>query len=741
MSIIIRIKETGEVFDIPSPFALELNNTSPVFNDLGSKSVTVSIPRSDHNKRLLDYAHRVDIENKPKMKIPVIISSGSYIREGMLYLASAYNTSRTFGITIAFNEGIMYETMENIMLTQLNLPVRTFDDFDSILAYLNKLFTEDAADAELSVFPVNLIREKYTYNYEDNEYESQLSVNLNLYGDNYRELRVIDHTDIVYDGKLVNTAVPIGYGITPFIRVWKLLELIFEHFGYKVRENPFKKHFQLKRLCILNNVVDAIVFNEINYAQLVPDVTVSDFLQSLYCRFGLKVFFDGNRNEVHLHLLKDIFYNTIVPRIDLASELDIDYTVPKQLKLSVAKNLEKSSTEFETYEEFLVKYNNTVDEVIEHQPVKSGIVYYPKTGLFYQVATNEGYATKMISSIHFDWNKKAEGLEVEDITSIDECLTMEEGASYFIYYAVNAMLANTDLSIGQKRTVDLMSGENKLAFAYDMGKAYNSDDNGNIINYWGHNYGSIFPLEASSNSGRYQKDPDGREFIYALTLIGKDGAFNHFFKEFDAFLRHSNNVIKFEMNSLPYELSDVDYSKKWMIQNQPILMDKVDYTMGLERGTIKTKVEGRSIHLYSPYDLEKEQLLPIPDPIRYKWELEHNKDLIIEEKKVELEIYYTKNRPPNANPGSLYRFISCTIKPNSIEDPNPPTDYGLWYLPPTDQQYINQTRIAVTKHPLNAIYIITYELFEFNTGWTEGKYEDRQVMNYSSFLYPVLDNR
>lgn len=698
-------------------FALEMKNTSPIFNDLGSKTVATGLPITPNNCRIFGFANRLDIDQKPNSVIEVIVSHGSYTREGVLYLSAGYNTEKSFPITIAFNEGIMYQTMEDLLLSKLKIKPRVFDNFVDILTYMNRLFSQDATDEELSVFNVYLKKEKFTEEFEGNESEQIGWVRLNdpeIY--DLSKLQIVDRTDIVVDGELKNISVPQGYGITPFVRVWRILELIFEHFGYKVKSNPFKEHFQLKRLCVLNNVVDAILWNEIDYAQLMPNVTVMEFLESLYCRFGLKVFFDGNKNEVNLRLLKDIFANNDADKMNLGSELDPEIAIPKQIKLTAAKNLEYSKTEFDTYEEFLAKYNNTVDIAIEGQSIRNdGIVLYIKNGFFYQQPIR-GLAKK-ISSIHFDWNKNEEGFEIEEITSVDECITMWEGLSHVPYYAVDARLAYSDLGItkadasveDKKDFYGILNGENKLAFIYDMGLAYSERDD--ITYYRGYNYGSIFPYEVDEDSCRLQKDKYGNEFIYSLTMVGEHGAFNQFHKAHDAFLRHSNRLVKFEINALPYELSDIDYSKKKIIQNQPILLDKVDYNIGQEKNMINATIEARSLHLYKPYDLEKEQFISTPEPIFSKWEFYNSRDGRINDKLIERRSYWMRWCE-----AAGFKFKSYDIAPKSIfipepiQDPNPPTDRDKWYLPPTWQQLKNHAKIGESKHNCRIICRLVYEI-------------------------------
>ncbi len=745
MSIIIRIKDTGEVFDIPSPFALEENNTSPIFNTLGSKTVSADLPKSDNNSRLFGYAHRLDIETKPKSEIPVIVSYGSYSREGVLFLSAGYNRSSSFSVTIAYNEGIMFQKMEDLSLPNLKMPIRHFSDFDNIIAYMNKLFKEDAGNEELTVVCVGLKEEKYNMGIRGKSEEFTWIPYLNE-PDKDGMLKIVNKIDIAVNNEQVTISTPKGYGITPFVRVWKILELIFEHFGYTVNSNPFKEHFQLKRLCVLNNVSDAIVWNEIDYSLLMPNVSVMQFLNSLYCRFGLKVFFDGNKNEVSLRLLKDIFSSDRSLKMTPSSLLDIDLSIPKQIKLSAGRNLDKSETETDTFEEFLKKYNNTVSTAYSgNSPMQNGIHYFIKTGLFYHKPIRA--LEKRISSIHFDWNKKDEGYETEEITSVDECITMMKEESHIPYYAVAQRLVYSDIVISKQNeegqteiisSVDVLSGENKLAFIYDMGRYYNSDENGNI-SYWLFNYGSIFPYEGSGHSSKLQKDIDGNEFIYALTFVGEHGAFNQFHKAYDAFLRHSNRIVKFDINYLPFELSDIDYSQKMIVTNAPVLLDKVNYALGLEKERISATVEARSLHLYTPNNLDIEQLIPIPEPIKYKWQIDNDKEQSIINGVEYYDAiygapgYFPENDLPWLNEND-YRFKKVSFEEK--DDPNPPSDFGLWFLPPTDEQFQAQTKIGFTKHQVKGLVLLHYEQ-KLDQGWTPESALIGGGFEYNGFFIPI----
>ena len=83
------------------------------------------------------------------------------------------------------------------------------------------------------------------------------------------------------------TSLPEGYGVAPFLYVHRVLDFIFSEFGYTITENPFKTDKELSSLVILNNAADCCVTGILNYADLMPDCTIEDFLNALYVRFGL----------------------------------------------------------------------------------------------------------------------------------------------------------------------------------------------------------------------------------------------------------------------------------------------------------------------------------------------------------------------------------------------------------------------------------------------------------------------
>ena len=110
------------------------------------------------------------------------------------------------------------------------------------------------------------------------------------------------------DSEYKDIKVPIGYGISPFLKLHVLLQLVWKYLGFNLIENPFREDFQLSSICVLNNTWDTIVAGEIRYSDLMPDCTIEDILSMVWGKFGAVYFVDSNTKNVRIKLIKDILH-------------------------------------------------------------------------------------------------------------------------------------------------------------------------------------------------------------------------------------------------------------------------------------------------------------------------------------------------------------------------------------------------------------------------------------------------
>lgn len=747
MGVIIRVVSTGEVFDIPKAFALENTITSAFLSTDGSQAIPVSLRITDKNTAIFGFANRPDRRKKANKEIAVIIKKGSYSRTGTLHLEDVNRTEGTYLARIVYDESNLYNQQSKLKLNELpNLPV-VYKPTDVLIQEMNELMTIDNLDSPLTVFKV-FLKNEGTYKVEIENGEVIEIVDFPLNDFNYRNgdinpSLVIKHTIEIGKDSGVSTIKSLkGIGISPFVRVWYVIDRIADHFGYQVGTNPFKTHFQLRRLTLLNNTADAIVADRLFYSDLMPHVTITEFFQFLWARFGAKVFIDGNTNTLNIKLIKDSINYTESTLLSVSGELDINEATPKQLKLSAAKNLEDSGTDTDSYEEFLRKYNNTIGDMRRDYYVEGiggvlldelrGVYYHSPMSKYDSEGKEYGYPP-VLSSVHFDWDKKEEGLEYEEITSPDECLTMYQSLGFGEpHYALEFALYNSVMEVDKK--IQNRSKPNRLAACWDMGQYYKGD--GVVVREeQGYKYGSIFPyIQVDETTYNIYIDREGNKFNYALTWIGKHGCFENFWKEYDAVLRHSNDTVKGKLNLPTFNFSTLDPSVPYIIGNQKMLLKDFKYIVG----TIDVdnqEFNAMTLGLYEPYDLDQEQSHPVPDPILYKWELRNNREQKLQERADKYETDFVET--------PVVKFVSCSWVIN--KDDNPPTMDGSAYYPPTKEEAETEAQRGTSEHRLEATYTIrTYQFISIPNGQSEWRYIDisqgRETILYEGFFTAVDRN-
>ena len=92
--------------------------------------------------------------------------------------------------------------------------------------------------------------------------------------------------------------------------------------------------------------------------------------------------------------------------------------------------------------------------------------------------------------------------------------------------------------------------------------------------------------EKADTEGTYASYTNGNDYVniykYSLVFRGEDGAFNRFFKEWDAILRHANNTLSGEMNLDKIGLSRINTGRPLLISGQRLMIESVKYTLPLQ---------------------------------------------------------------------------------------------------------------------------------------------------------------
>lgn len=603
MSIKIRKYEGGEVFDLPSGYVIEGEKNNPVFEKKGSQTVPIALPATIKNNRLLNFPFRLDRSERQEETTRVIVEAGSSQQMGLLSVNSA--SPKSISSTIGYDESEMYVQFGTMQLRDIpELPVLDFggnnisERVDSVLFHLTAVMKQQV-DTDYYVFPVLL---KYEFVTEENvtksytEILNDIDTNI-IYPDSpngrIAELKALSNRSIIRyeNGEEIEISAPKGYGVSPFLKVYRILELIFEHYKFKLTENPFKDHRQLKKMVVLNNCMDTILTGKLSYKDLMPDITIQDFLDSLFAKFGMLYFVDSNSRTVRIKFLKDIITNGDVDRINLTkfknNDPNISFSSPKQLRLKMNRDNESTEILANTFEEFLEQYNNQFTDSFSFNEPGTGVnvngrisqvfrKYHSRYVVLniFNIETTEYYT----SSDFFDWDKKTSGIAYEDIEMKDLCIPFSDIIGYSIqntmgyppYYSVGIKHLYTEIVVnGQSQ--NNVENPSKLAFLFGWGLTKHSEQ---------YRFNYFFASQFNQDINGYTiKDEQNNEYDISLTCNRVYGLYNRFWKEYDAFIRHSNQEVNCDIHLSDLELMNFKIDNQVIIDNQPYIARQIKYKL------------------------------------------------------------------------------------------------------------------------------------------------------------------
>ena len=679
MSIKIRKQDTGEIFDLPSDYVIEGEKNNPLFENKGSQTVPIAFPATGHNNRLLDFPFRLDKTFRQVDDLRVIVDTGSFQQQGLLSVNSA--SKEVLSANIGYDESEMYAQFKDMQLREMPI----LDEYEfgpedytttDILQHLTSIMKQEIED-DYYVFPV--VVKNYDFENESgkhraweiiNDINAGYSTSTVALGD----LKALEERTIArFEGnEQIELSAPRGYGVSPFLKAGVLLDIIFRNYNFTIVENPFREHRQLKKIVVLNNTMDAVLTGKLYYRDLMPDSTIQEFLDGLYAKFGMLYFIESNTKTVRIKFLKDV----VTPEGNVSEDFSkfkteeptITFSSPKQIRLKMNRELEGAKVLYDTLEEFLEKFNNqftdsNYNQANSTQEYDNRLHRYSIVNVFKLVTGNT--FDRIFSSDFFDWDKKTKGVDYEEIEMKDLCLSFSDyDLLRLLEYTVDFKHSYSDIIIAGETQENIVNPA-KLAFAFAWGRQAKSG-----FSYF---FASQFNTDANGNA---IADSDGNRYDISLICNREDGLYNRFWKQYDAFIRHSNQEVacRFNLDDLT-KLSAKMYETVFL-DNQPLLIKQLKYK--LNRPDSITECVFRSLRIYKPYDLEREQEIPVYERQKYYWAWQSTE---------------TPGRPS----GTILleeSFPDGYFTVNGIQIPVS----NLSFLPPTEEQYLNnEQRIHKTK--------------------------------------------
>lgn len=391
---------SGSKFDLPENFTISVEDNSVMTGKQGSFSLPIDLPWSDNNVKLIHYPTRHDRKHAFVSLLEVSVSAGLWVRRAKLNIDSA---QEGIGISceLYFGESRFYQEIENVKLPDIFASVirndyNMYADLDTrIRAWLNhfeKVQTGEWTD-DYYVFPVCALMEKHEEKQADN------ALSADVY---YEQYTILNRPDVPTAREIIVDGIPYssgqyagatetnaagktfyklaahktwtfqesvdpdsnfityqkGYGATPFLKYTTILQRIFQHFGYSLLVSEFADNPAFKALCYINNTADAIMDGLIHYSQLVPDKTISEFMEHVENSFGVEFIFNEINNTVKPRFWKDLLTESPTKSVDglLEDYPKINYASPKSLRLTTEKSALEDKLTYNSFNELFQKY-------------------------------------------------------------------------------------------------------------------------------------------------------------------------------------------------------------------------------------------------------------------------------------------------------------------------------------------------------------------------------------------------
>ncbi len=314
------ITANGEL-ELPKDFSMKIEKTNPILSENGDASVPATLPASSHNMEVLGHCERIDKADRYFNKLDAILSVGPVTKRGHLVIDTIQPRNGIDAVFAMDNSDLYVQSKEKSLKEIFGsanngegYSVRLGNSLNSAMMALQAVYDGVVQNADYMIFPVYVspyVNGDKTYYQLNNEISNTGYL---VYGQ--REVREGDES----------VTVPTGYGISPFLRLHRILDILFSILGYTVTYNCFSSA-DYKDLVLVNNCSDILCKDLINlyYADMVPSCTLSEFLVWLNDKFHVQAFINSESKKVKIVKMEDILGG--LEDIDLTGIMEKDMEV------------------------------------------------------------------------------------------------------------------------------------------------------------------------------------------------------------------------------------------------------------------------------------------------------------------------------------------------------------------------------------------------------------------------------
>lgn len=617
--------DKGKTYQLGEGAKLEVERTNPFFNDYGETTTPLDIPASDYNRMILGYPDTFGLREK-MVAANVSIEDGEYFAQCRQIVLSAQhkgNISSSFYI----NDGSFYSKIQNVKLKSIfkDEMIPGCSTIDECISFCRSLI--GGKNENYDIFPVLLTDDSG----KDTGYDYKI---LNGWGNQqklpdakywrfkntggYEYVAAPDAYDFVtcagksnrFQGEFNRTEyvneIPVsltrGYYISPFIRTNYVLKRVFKYFGYDLQENFFTRTEPFTKMVLVNNVIDVMVNGHIRIEDLLPDVSVSDFLSVFRKKFLCEFVSDEGTHQASIIFLKDAVESA--PAADLTRQMTeeptLSYKTASDYKRVVLRAKHQADSDAED------SYDDQKDMLAKN----TGAYFDKVDGCFYKDGYSGNYHVKSkIGEGSQSYDTGEEDTDTQDIeipemipetrtlkyrqSADDDTISREMGR--FLYIGSYATL-NSSMKVATEDNSE--SSEEAVTTPVMLAFPYVSTDGmpcGTVTAYDIHyEYDNRFgPPSHASEESLCRKI-----FDYALVYNGDDGIFEKFYRQYDLLLRNSLQELKVKLLLTQSQKQNLPSYAKVVIRGVSFFFNKLKFTLGGK--SEPTESELRTIALTTP---------------------------------------------------------------------------------------------------------------------------------------------
>lgn len=635
--------DKGKAYQLGEGAKLEVERTNPFFNDYGETTSPLDIPASDYNRMILNYPDTFGTRDK-MVATNVSIEDGEYFAQCRQIILSAQrkgNISSSFYI----NDGSFYSKIQNVKLKSIfkDEMIPGCTTVDECIEFCESLIRGE--NENYAIFPVLLTDDSgmdtgYTYKILNKIGRSDYLPNANYWrykdGGGYEYVPAPRKYGFILVGtgtrylwnkfpttEYVNE-IPIsldkGYYISPFIRVNYVLKRVFKYFGYDLKENFFTKTEPFNKMVLLNNVIDVMVNGHIRIEDLLPDVSVSDFLSVFRKKFLCEFVSDEGTHTADIIFLRDAIDSAPVADLtrQMTEEPTLSYKAASDYKRVVLRAKQQVDSEAED------SYDNIKDMVAKN----SGAYFSNEYGCFYKDGYSGNYKTKVkIGECSQGYDSGEDDIDTQDVEipemipevrmlqyiqeSDGETITRDMGRWLYVgdYVTLNSSM-KVSTEDNSETSEEASITPVMLAFPY-IGTDYMPC--GTVTAYDIHSY----PLGGFGSHHQGTQTPK-KLFDYSLVYNGEDGIFEKFYRQYDLLLRNSLQELKVKLLLSQSQKQNLPSYAKVVIRGVSFFFNKLKFTLGGK--SEPTESELRTIALTTPVN-EAESLEAVMPAMncKYQW--------------------------------------------------------------------------------------------------------------------------